>query len=138
MKKPKTVIDAEVAMAAKKAAVSEAREALKRLEAEYGDAVLAVRHAQTEADAKLPQCQIVTVRQYNGKVEALSCGVILRRTPSGMLVVRHVGDNEGSEFKFKPGGFYGTFRQAENPSHMGDVRELLDVPAEFLPSAQPA
>lgn len=139
MKKPKTVIEAEAALSAKAAEVTAATETLKRLKAEHAAAYAAVRQAQTEADASLPQCSMVRVRRYSGKEEDCGRYVIVRRTPGGLLVVRRVGDADcGGESKFKLSQHRGLYVQAEKTSWSNDTRELRDVPAECLPSAQAA
>ncbi len=139
MKKPKTVIEAEAALSAKAAEVAAARDTLKRLEAEHGAAYAAVRQAQTEADAALPQCRMVRVRRWrSGNEEDAGRVVIVRRTPGGMLVVRHVGAPAGHEYKFKWSEHSHKFRKAERVGYTIDTSELRDVPAEYLPSAQAA
>lgn len=136
MKKPKTVIEAEAALSYKAEELTAAKDALKRLEAEYGAAHAAVRHAQTEADAELPQCRMVRVRWRSGTDDDMSRVVILRRTPSGMLVVRNVGTS-GCEYKFKWSERPGKYRQAEKVIGFTDsIRELRDVPVEYLPTCQ--
>lgn len=137
MKKPKTVIEAEAALSAKAAEVTAAKETLKRLEAEHAAAYAAVRQAQTDADASLPQCDMVRVRRYGGKEEDCGRFVILRRTPGGLLVVRRVGE-QGGESKFKLSQHRGLYVQAEKVSWASDTCELRNVPAEYLPSAQAA
>ncbi len=137
MKKPKTVIEAEAALSAKAAEVTAAKETLKRLEAEHAAAYAAVRQAQTDADASLPQCDMVRVRRYGGKEEDCGRFVILRRTPGGLLVVRRVGE-QGGESKFKLSQHRGLYVQAEKVRWASDTRELRNVPAEYLPSAQAA
>lgn len=134
MKKPKTVIEAEAALGAKAAEVTAAKETLKRLEAEHAAAYAAVRQAQTEADASLPQCGMVRVRRFGGKEEDCGRYVIVRRTPGGLLVVRRVGDADCGESKFKFSQHRGLYVQAEKTSWSSDSRELRDVPAEYLPS----
>lgn len=138
MKKPKTVIDAEEAASAKKAEFEAAKAGVNRLEKEWFQALAAVRAAQTDADAALPQCRLVRVRWRTSNEEDMGRVVILRRTPGGMLVVRHVGDPDGSEYKFKWAEYAGRFRQAEKGSCTSDTRELRDVPAEYLPTCQAA
>jgi hypothetical protein len=138
VKKPKTVIDAENALSAKAAEVVAAKETLKRLEAEHGAAYAAVRQAQTDADAALPQCRMVRVRWRSGDEEDAGRVVIVRRTPAGMLVVRHVGAPAGHEYKFKWSEHSHKFRQAERGGYTSDTRELRDVPAEYQPSAKAA
>ena len=135
MKKPKTVVDAEAALAAKAAEVAAVKEALERLKSEWGIAHTAVRHAQTEADATLPQCRLVRIRWRSSNEEDMGRVVILRRTPGGMLVVRYVGEFDGSEHKFKWAEYAGKYRQAEKSSYTSHTRELRDVPAEYLPTA---
>lgn len=138
MKKPKTVIDAEAALKAKTAEVADAKEALKRLDAEQAAAYAAVRQAQTDADASQPQCRLVCVKRYSGKTEDIARAVILRRTPGGMLVVRHVGQPDGTEYKFKWSQHCALYSQAEKGSWSSDTRELRDVPDEYQPTAQAA
>jgi hypothetical protein len=138
MKKPKTVIDAEAALKAKTTEVAAAKEALKQLETELGAAYAAVRQAQTDADSSQPQCRLVRVKRYGGTTEDISRAVILRRTPGGMLVVRLVGQPDGKEYKFKWSQHRALYSQAEKGSWYSDTRELRDVPAEYLPSAQAA
>jgi hypothetical protein len=138
VKKPKTVIEAEAALSAKAAEAAAARDTLKRLEAEHGAAYAAVRQAQTEADVALPQCRMVLVRWRSGNEEDVGRVVIVRRTPGGMLVVRHVGAPAGHEYKFKWSEHSHKFRQAERGGYTSDTSELRDVPAEYQPSAQAA
>lgn len=138
VKRPKTVIEAEAAASAKRAEFEAAKEAVKRLEGEWFQALAAVKAAQTEADAALPQCRLVRVRWRTSNEEEMGRAVILRRTPGGMLVVRYVGDPDGIEFKFKWAAYAGKFRQAEKGGYTSDTRELRDVPAEYLPTCQAA
>lgn len=138
MKKPKTVIEAEAALAEKASEVAAAKDTLKRLEAEHGAAYEAVRKAQTDADAALPQCRMVRFRWRSSNEEDCGRVVILRRTPGGMLVVRYVGEPDGLTHKFKWAEYAGKFRQAEKGSFISDTRELRDVPVEYLPTTQAA
>lgn len=138
VKKPKTVIDAENAASAKRAEFDAAKEAMNRLEREWFQAQAAVQTAQTEADASLTQCRMVCSRWRSGKEEDVARVVIVRRTPSGMLVVRRVGMLDGNEYKFKWDKYLSEFRQSEKAVYTYDIRKLRDVPAEFLPAAQAA
>lgn len=138
MKKPKTVIEAEAAASAKKAEFDAAKETMNRLEKEWLAALAAVRDAQKAADATLPQCRHVRVRWRSGGTEDMGAVVIVRRTPGGRLVVRNVGDPSGTEYQFKWSEHAGVFKQAEKGTWTSDTRELRDVPAEYLPSAQAA
>ena len=136
MKKPKTVIDAQAALATKTAEIAVAKDALKRLEQEHLTALLAVRQAQTEADASLPQCRLVRLRWRSNDEKDMGRVVILRRTPGGMLVVRHIGETDGYEYKFKWSGYTpdsSRFRQINKVGYASDVSELRDVPSEYQP-----
>ena len=132
------MVEAEAALSAKAAEVTAAKEALKRLESEHGAAYAAVRQAQTDADAALPQCRMVRVRLSTSNEEDMGRMVILRRTPGGTLVVRHVGEPDGNEYKFKWAEYSRKFRQAEKSGYTYDTRELRDVPADYLPTRQAA
>lgn len=143
MKKPAAVAAAEEAL--KKALktkaneLASAKEAVQRLEREYADAVVAVRKASEEADSDLPQCRLVQVRWLNAKEEDMGRAAILRKTPSGMLVVRRVGDDSGQEYRFKWRKLSGSYTQAEKAtSPYSDLRELRDVPTAFMPTGQTA
>jgi len=138
MKKPQTVIEAEAVASAKKATFDAAKEAMSRLENEWRAALAAVRDAQKAVDATLPQCRRVRVRWRSGNVEDVGNVVIVRRTPGGRLVVRNIGDYSGAESQFKWAERDGVFRQVEKGTLVSDNRELRDVPAEYLPSAQVA
>ena len=132
MKKPKTVLDAEAALAAKKAELSAAKDALALLVKETGAAYEAVTSAQTEADASLPQCSMVHVNRYTSREEGRAQYVILRRTPSGMLVVRRAGDAGAPQLRFKWAIWARVYRQVEK-SYGSGTTELRDVPAEYMP-----
>jgi hypothetical protein len=138
VKKPKAVIEAETALTAKAAEVAAAKDTLKRLEAEHSAAYVAVRQAQTEADESMPQCRMVRVRWRSGTEEFGAPYVIVRRTPSGMLVVRPVGSNSGSEHRFKWAEHARKYRQVAKGSFTSDTLELRDVPAEYMPTCQEA
>ena len=138
MKKPQGVVDAEAALDAKAQELSAAKETLKRLEREYSEAYTAVRHSQTDSDSALPQCRLVLVRWRSGVEDSGVAVVIVRRTPGGMLVVRHVGDSSGNEYKFKWAEHAGKYRQAEKSGFTSDIRQLRDVPLAYLPSGQAA
>ena len=133
MKKPKSVIDAEAALIAKIAELAAARDTVSRLEVEHGHAIAADRQAQTDADSALPQCRMVMVGRFSGKDSDMGRVVIVRRTPSGMLVVRGVGDSNGIEYKFKQSKWSTVYRQAEKTGYTG-CRQLRDLPAEYDPA----
>lgn len=134
------VAAARKAAEARRNELAEARETVKRLEEEYAQAAVAVYQAQVKADAALPQCRLVRLRYREEESDGVRV-VILRRTPSGMLVVRPVGqvDGQGRKFKWSPkhGGNGGTYTQAERQSSFwSDRTELRDVPVAYLPAQQ--
>lgn len=133
MKRPSAVVAAKAVASSKAAELAAAKEAVRRLEGEYGQAQAAVRSAQVEADAQLPQCDMVAVRRYTGTDGDVSRVVIVRKTASGMLVVRRVGDATAHEFKFKWWDFGGKFSQAEKVLPYSVRRELRNVPVEYIP-----
>lgn len=134
MKKPSAVVAAEAVASSKAAELAAAKEAVRRLEGEYGQAQAAVRSAQVEADAPFPQCDMVTVRRYTGTDGDVSRVVIVRKTASGrMLVVRRVGDAAANEFKFHWWDFAGKFVQAWKALPYSDRCELRNVPVEYIP-----
>lgn len=128
-KVPPAVAAAKAVLAEKTAELDAAQEVVRRIASERSEAFKAIRKAQEDADESLPQCKIVTLsygRVRDGQVRA----VILRKTPSGMLVVRHFGGEH--EYKFQPGKDDGVFRETGYRS-FSNCRELRDVPAEYMP-----
>lgn len=135
MKKPAAVVAAEEALHDKAKELASAQGVVQQLEREHAEAVTAVRKAHEEADSALPQCRLVRVRWRSGKEEDMWRVVILRKTPSGILVVRRVGEPSGGDFKFKWRGYSAQFTQAEKKTMTyGDHMELRDVPAEYIPT----
>lgn len=128
MKKTKDLVDAEAAFAAKKADFDAARLHMKRLEIELSESCAAVRKARADADASLPHCRMVRIRLYGGLESYGDKAVIVRRTPSGMLVVRRVGDAD--EYRFRWAAQAKKFRKVGNFFNI----ELRDVPAEYIPN----
>lgn len=134
-KKPAAVADAEEAVAAKAAELAATKEAVQRLEREHSECVVALRQTQTDADAALPQCDMVSVRWRSDKEEPAGRMVILRKTPGGTLVTRRVGDASAYEYRFKWSAHRGKYVQAEKQgSWVSDSRELRSVPAEYVPA----
>lgn len=135
VKLPPEVAAAEAARSAKAQELCSAQEAVKRLERELVEAVGAVRAARIAADAGLPKCRMVSLAWRTGRV-VLDCEVvILRKTPTGVLVVRRVGEDEKQTFRFKANIFGDRYVQAEKGlGYVSQTRELRGVPKEFQPS----
>lgn len=134
-KKPADVLAAEEMKAAKHAEWKASEQEAKRLEQEYNAACLALRKAQEQADAALPQCRMVRVMWRSGNEESIGSVVIERKTPGGVLVTRRVGEPEGVEYRFKFWPHSGKYAQAEKQyGFANDRRELRDVPPEFMPA----
>jgi len=135
MKKPKAVVSAEAVVAEKVKELAAAQEVVARLEGERIDALAAVRKAQEEADSALPQCRMVIIQWRSGKEQDAGSVVIVRSTPSGMIVTRQFGNTSGHEYKFKWSPSASQFRQAEKGSSCSNTRRVLrDVPDAYLPA----
>lgn len=133
----KTVAAAEAAVAEAGLRLGAAREAVRQLELEYSAAVAAAERARVEADDLLPQCRLVRVGWHSGKETEICRVVILRKTPSGLLVVRRVGDGTDDQSRFKWNEHSNRFVLAEKRGNFTtDNRELRDVPESFLPAHQ--
>lgn len=130
MVKPPAVVAAEKARVAKEAELAAAREVVKRLEKQFGETYAAVR-AAWEADASaLPQCRVVRVGWRSGTERDERRAAILRKTPGGMLVTRHIDSELESKFKWSGNRYV----QAERSTfYAGDHNELRDVPPEYMP-----
>lgn len=137
MKLPAPIAVAEAALKAKAGELAEAKHLVERLEREWAEARVALRAALEEADAGLPQGRMVEMSWRGTQARDLGKVVILRRTPSGLLITRRVGEPDANLYKFKRTPHSDVFRQAEKSSSMGATRELHDVPSEFL-TADPA
>lgn len=137
MKKPKILLEAEAAARNKKVELDTAEDAVSRIQREWHAALAAVRDAQMAFDDTLPQCRYVRVCRRSGYTEVISKVVIVRRTPRGKLVVRMVGDLSGKEIQLNWVGHAGAYIKAEK-GWTRETRELRDVPAEYLPTANKA
>lgn len=134
MKKDKKVIAAELAVKAKREEIEQTQERVKLLESELKGLIQSVRHAQAEIDKLLPSCKLVTKDWYGGNVKSVEKVAILRRTKTGRLVVKRIGDtSEGCEYVFKYCEYSGCFKPLERPHRFSDIRALAGVPDEFMP-----
>lgn len=139
MKKTKEVTAAEEAANKKAAELAAARETVKRLEREHAESIAAVRKAHEDADALLPQCRMVIVHWRSGQEHDIGRVVILRKTPSGIVVVRRVGNPSDATYKFKWREHSSRYEQVEKNSWFSyNRRELRDVPSDYLPVAHAA
>jgi hypothetical protein len=68
-----------------------------------------------------------------GKDKDMGMVVIVRRTPSGLLVVRKVGETSRGEYRFKWSRYNFQYYQEEKGSSFGDLRKLVDVPSAYMP-----
>ena len=131
MKKPKIVVDAEAVAATKLAALVAARATVDALKMEHREALSAVRKAQELADAALPQCRLRRVGREGEEIEKCARHVILRKTPTGVLVTCLVGDPGRDESRFR---WNGRAFVETNQQNLGyGLLELRDVPQEFMP-----
>ena len=135
MKKTKEVAEAERLQAEKRAELEEAKARVKQLEIEYGLTYEALNKARRDADEPLPKCKVVSVSR-GGSEREVSVGVVLRKTPTGLLVVRYFGRPEGATYKFKRSPYTGGFYDTARSGTWGEDRlELRDVPQEFCGDA---
>lgn len=129
------VAAAEAAVAAKAAELEAAQAAVRLLKFELDEARSALTDAREAADELLPQCVMVQEQWRSGATEEIGRFVVVRKTPGGMLIVRHVGSTPDAEMRFKWSAHRGVFVSAEKTSTWhSTTRKLRDVPPEFLPA----
>ena len=134
-KTPKIVEDAKAALAAAEAKAKEADEACALARIEVSRAYEALRLARIAADSDLPKCTIVSKGRLS-KNESAFAGVILRKTPTGLLIVRRVGANDNSASRFAWSEFRREYMEKKprgSSLYHGTFDVLADVPAEFMP-----
>lgn len=135
-KKDAAVAAAEAACDAKREELRSAEAEVERLKIELGEAHRALREARLAADAKLPQAMLAKLHWRSGKIQDAGPVVVLRRTPTGQLVVRSAGE-EGGEMRFKRGEFSGEWHEVVKRGRSFDAWVLRDVPAQFEPQREP-
>jgi hypothetical protein len=123
------VIAAQEYKAAKQKELAIAEESIKLLREELSAAYIAARKAQEDDDSKLPQCDIVSVEWRSRKETPAGRAVIMRKTPTGFLIVRRVGEVD-YDFKFKCEN--GNYVKVEKRSYGYSSTELHNIPVEFL------
>ena len=82
------------------------------------------RDAMIAADVDLPQCRMVSVPWRSGTEVDTGHVVILKKTPSGTLVARRVGDEGGAEYRFKWAEHRAKFVQAEKSKFFGSSTRM--------------
>lgn len=130
MKKNSALEAAKSAAELKRKELEEAKEAVIRLQSEFVQSVCAVRAAQMAADASLPQCRCVRIGWRGYSEEDSADYVILRKTPTGILVTRLAGDPKSLERRFAMSKYSGTYCEVAKTSIYSHL-ELRDVPAEW-------
>lgn len=127
---PDAVRQAELKLAELQGKYLETQRAVDMAKHAVQQAHIALRAERMRADQALPACQIVTVKRYSGNVIDPQAAVIVRKAPTGMLVVRRVGDPIELRFKRKhPTSHY---EQVQSGSRQAsDWLELRGLPAEF-------
>lgn len=119
------------------ARAQEAAKAHERAKASVEACRAELTKAQEAADDQMPCCTMVTRGWRTGGVKDPGYRVvILRVTPSGILVVRHHGALPPfTEYRFKWDSHNGVYRQAEKSAMLGDTRVLQDVPKAYVPKS---
>ena len=139
--KNKSVQMAKEALAEKELALTKALEAVELAKQEKGEAYTALCKAQMDADSGLPSCDCVSIREYGrGDPVLVARMAILRKTPSGLLVVRRLGEPDGQLYHFKWSPYSSTYHEKKKRErfYSGSRTELRNVPAEFIPKSEAA
>lgn len=136
MKRPQLVVDAERRVVAAIESLKVLDASVRKMRLEQNQAINDLTAAQTEADADLPQCRVVSVSLRTGAPTGIGAmHVILRRTPAGTIFTRHVGATTDYEYKFKFGEMSGAYVESTRDRYPINRLELRDVPSEFMPKA---
>lgn len=143
MKKPKEsakLIAARANVESAQEAFASAGEARRVAQKALEEAYSSLRDAQVEEDASLPQCDLVEVNRYNGNESKPSRMVILKKTPTGMLDVRHVGEPSRVPLRFEWEPRHSRFciKRSRSSFYSSSRQELRNVPPEFMPTKEPA
>lgn len=129
MKKPQSVIDAEIARDAVQKELTEAKALVERLEHLLSDARKKVKMAQVDEDLKMPQCKMLTALRWGGRTLEEDVTVV-RVTPSGMIAVKRTGDNNSGEIRFKKRKYSGEY-SSKNGKFESSAR-LVNLPPELF------
>jgi hypothetical protein len=136
-REPAAVQVAIAEMEAAKADLTTAEKAVEEARKRCDDAVVGLRKARLEADQSMPQCRCVAISRYGSERESdIRMVVILRQTPSGLLVTRPAGEVDRPLTNFVWNKFKGVYREKtanRGAFYASSHLELRDVPAQFLP-----
>lgn len=129
MKKPQSVIDAEIARDAVQKELTEAKELVEHLEHLLSDARKKVKMAQADEDLKMPQCKMLMASRWGGRTSEEDVTVV-RVTPIGMIVVKRTGNNNSGEIRFKKCKYSGEYI-SKNGRFESSAR-LVNLPPELF------
>lgn len=127
---PDAVRQAELKLAELQGKYVELHHAAESAKEAVQQAHVALRGERIKADQHLPTCRIVKVKRYSGNVVDDEPAVIVRKTPSGILVVRRPGDSVEIRFKRKSPGAAHRIMESKEAYHL-EWLELRGVPPEF-------
>jgi hypothetical protein len=133
------------AVRAARAEVEAAQASLTRSEVDLeaarkrcSEAIVNLRKVYEQADESMPQCRCVSISRYGYRPESdVGMRVILRKTPTGLLVTRPVGEPDRAQISFVWSKFNGVYREKTSSTRGGFYAsshlELRDVPEQFMP-----
>ncbi len=129
LKAPTEVERAEAEVKNAEAVVNRVRNVLADAEAALGRAHEALLAARRDADMRLPKAKMVSTVAGRPSGAPVTV-VVLRKTPSGIVKVRHVGTGGEMGFKLDRWGDL-----TSTPRAAGSIysTKLIDVPPEFDP-----
>lgn len=133
-KKPTAVEAAQQAVDEKKKALENVNDLAEAMRNELSVLRKALEVAQLEADALLPQCKMRRGNILSRRT--VEPAVIIKQTPSGALMVRHVGRQDLNPMRFNYIGD-GEFREYQKVGlHSYSRGTLLEVPQQFIDKAE--
>ncbi len=135
MKKSPQIIAAEKAVEEAEQSVASLELQLKSARERRDEAYKALLSARMAADAELPQVTVTLRSRRTGTLVSSVPSVIIRKTPSGMLIVRGIGEPNERAHKYKLQEYSGRFVRvrAAQDKWAYNIYWLEDVPSEFLP-----
>ena len=136
-KESAAVAKARLDVELKTAELGAARAEVDRIGGELSAMKKALDVALLAEDAKRPCCRLVTLSRHSqGEERNSENHVILRKTPTGILVTRPAGQDGAKESRFKFAPYLGRYVPAERTGYYSAyTRELRDVPSEYMPAS---